>query len=175
MDEDLKQVLKEAQDGIIEDRMPTEDQMKSLQAYHGTTNNSDCPCGSGKSFQECCKRDYIALGRAVKGMKREQHEGKKVEHRREAAEQRAVDKADVVCRILLTNQGPMVDLGESDERWQRTHPFELASVILGVYHNLMCEAVVANIQGACSKLYSMVTEGNGAPPPGPRPPLKVAR
>ena len=167
---ELRKKLEAAQDAIVGGDIPANEVVKELRAaYNHATNNGPCPCGSQtdlipitpRRYEDCCKREWIALNRGIGNLKEEMQKAKV-----EKQEEEAKGEGKWLCKIGIDVNGrPIVATGGmlGDEM----NPHEIAEVLLTAYHLIMCDSILGIVGNAVMKLRHEA----GMPPPSmPLPP-----
>lgn len=125
--------------------------------YDRALNESACPCGSGTKYADCCKREYQAAVRGVKGLKREQDAEPEEEVLLKTGEK---PKRDVrwCCRVGLDRKTgePVTDTTGMDMDDSDTSPQQIAGILLVAYHDLMVHGAYGLANGVYNKVMSDV-------------------
>ena len=161
-DGNLKEVLSMVQDMIANGEVPDEsnDAMAALVSGYGhALNEAECPCGSGKKYAECCKREYQAAVRGVKGLKKEQDSRPEEEAPEKAADE---PRGDVkwCCRVGVDNKTgePVTDVTGMAFDEPGITPQRIAGLLIAAYHDLMASGAFMLANG----VYNRVMQDLGA-------------
>jgi len=151
-------VLLMVQDMIANGEAPDEgnDVMAALvSGYDRTNNESKCPCGSGIKYADCCKREYQAAVRGVKGLRQEREAKPEEEAPVEAKEEPGQD-VRWCCRVGINRKTgePVTDTTGMDMDDPGMSPQQIAGVLLMAYHDLMSSGAFMLANGVYNKVMS---------------------
>lgn len=159
-DGNLKEVLSMVQDMIANGEAPDEsnDAMAALVSGYGhALNEVKCPCGSGVKYADCCKREYQAAVRGVKGLKQEQRTKPQEDVSQETPQEADNESEQDVrwcCRVGINRRTgePVTDTTGMDMDDPSTSPQQIAGVLLMAYHDLMASGAFMLANGVYSKV-----------------------
>lgn len=149
-------MLRQVQDSIASGKVPGDTAVKKLTFAYGRANGeSKCPCGSGGKYADCCKREYQAAVRGVKGLEKEQKT--KPEPQRDApveTDKRPQQDVRWCCRVGIDRKTgePVTDTTGMEMDDPKTSPQQIAGILLMAYHDLMASGAFMLANGVYNRV-----------------------
>lgn len=132
---------------------------KLQQIFRHVLSRSDCPCGSGKQFFECCRARWLPIQRGQKKIGQEQREARKDTVRNDNSHKGTpMEGLTPVCMVAISKEGqPVVHPANPN-----ADPLNVAQILLMAYNTLLTDTLRESFKVAQGAL-------NGSPqaPQGP--------